>query len=430
MPARKSSSPVSAAAAAEPLEHRLLLAATLTHRGTLVVNGTAAGDVIVVRRDPLRTSKILATVNNVGAKFNAQSVKRIEIYGQAGADSLTLDDSLGIISARGASLFGGGGGDTLVGGLAAAYFEGGPGDDSILGSSKGDLILGGRGRDTVAGGRGDDFVSGGDDDDRLAGARGNDHLYGDAGNDSLFGEDGDDTLGGDNEDNLFFSGLGDPGNFAGNDSLNGGNGDDWLVGGRQSETLDDNNGRDTLTGGAGNDILDARALAVANNPADTITDRQAGDVVPVEDHTRTATAQEVAEGEDAYVIHDHANLFVHINDGGTMRDVVVQAGIGDFVGGANTGPRMHVHEGQEGRIHMHDLDPHVFTLGEFFRNWGVSMGADHIGRYVSGNGHTLKFTVAHNGGNGPNETIADPYNYVIRGRNLFDTGDFITITYM
>lgn len=206
----------------ERLESRTLLSATLSSKGTLVAEGTSGNDAIVISRDPQRTSKILVSIGGSGTKFNAASVKRIEMYGDGGADRLTLDDSLGIISARGASLYGGDGNDTLVGGLAGATFDGGNDDDSILGSSKADLILGQSGKDTLIGGKGDDKILGGFGNDVLYGSAGNDQLYGDAGNDSVFGEEGTDTLAGDGEDQLWFKGLAVPGDATGNDSLNGG----------------------------------------------------------------------------------------------------------------------------------------------------------------------------------------------------------------
>src|SRR4051812_42057224 len=86
----------------EGLEPRRMLAATLSARGTLMVEGTSHGDTIVISRDPKRTTKILATVNGLGVKFPSASVKRIEMYGDGGSDRVTLDDSLGVISARGA----------------------------------------------------------------------------------------------------------------------------------------------------------------------------------------------------------------------------------------------------------------------------------------------------------------------------------------
>ena len=424
------------AAAVETLENRLLLTAVLSAKGTLAVIGTGGNDTIVVERHPTIADQVRATINGTAQVFNRANVRRVEIYGQSGNDNARLDDSLAILSRKGATLFGGAGNDTLVGGLAGVNFLGGKHADSILGGSRNDIIFGGDGADTIIGGRGNDRIFGDEGADAIRGWLGNDLMYGDAGNDTLFGEDGDDTLGGDGEDRLFFVGGTDPTNFAGNDSLRGGAGNDWLVGGRQSATLNDNNGLDTLDGGTGNDILDSRGwLAPSTNPFDTIIGREAGDIVPMEDYTRVATADEIAEGDEAYAVHDHADIIIRVFDNGALRTVRVQPGIGDFVdpGTANTSPRVHVHEGQEGRIHWHDLDaqdPDTFTLGRFFRNWGVSIDQHHIGRYFVGNGRNLTVTVDHNGAGGNDvETISDPYNYVIQGANLFGTGDVITITY-
>src|SRR4051794_2746591 len=157
----------------EPLEPRKLLSATLSAKGTLVADGTSGNDIIAISRDLKRPTKILVTINGVGAKFPSGSVKRIEMTGQGGADRLSLNDSLGIISARGATLLGGDGNDTLEGGLAAATFDGNNGDDSILGSSKADVMMGSGGNDTLIGGKGDDQEFGGG---------GADHIFGSAGN--------------------------------------------------------------------------------------------------------------------------------------------------------------------------------------------------------------------------------------------------------
>jgi Ca2+-binding RTX toxin-like protein len=419
-------------AVVEALESRWMLSATLSAKGTLVADGGSGNDVIVISRDPRRASKIRATINGVGAKFPAASVKRIEMYGEGGADRLTLDDSLGIISARGATLMGEAGNDTLVGGLAAVTFDGGSEDDTIVGSSKADVMLGGTGNDRLVGGKGNDQGSGGAGNDVIYGSGGNDMLYGDANNDTIFGEAGDDTIGGDGEDRFQFKGLSAPAALTGNDSLDGGDGEDWITGGDESATLhDQDNGLDTITGGAGNDIVDARGFNT--NPDDVITDRQAGDIVPTEDHTRAATAGEIAEGEAAYAVHVHATLIIRINDNGTLRQVQIPAGLGDFVDPnvANTGPRFHTHPGQEGILHMHDLDPHVFTLAEFFSNWGVTFDRNHIGRYVVGNGHTLTMTVKHGGVNGGHKTLANSEfeAYVIQGALDPLNGDIITITY-
>lgn len=422
-----------AASVVEDLEPRRLLAAVLSARGTLVVEGTASADVIVISRDPKRTTKILATVNGVGAKFPSASVKRIEMYGDDGGDHVTLNDNLGVISARGASLYGGDGDDTLVGGLASAVFDGGNGADSILGSSRSDVIYGGLANDTLIGGKGDDLIVGGGNDDVIHGSAGNDLLYGDGGSDTIYGEDGNDTIGGDGEDRFTFNGVGAPPSMIANDSLVGGNGDDWITGGDESATLhDQDNGKDTITGGAGNDVLDARGWSVGSgNLDDVITDRQSGDIVPMENYTRPATPAEVALGEAGYAVHAHAVIHLNITDEtGTPRTVLIPAGLGDFVDPDvnDTSPRIHTHSGDTSVIHMHDFDPHVFTLGEFFRGWGVTISATNVGRYQAARGHTLTVTVTH--GNGQTETIADPYNYVIRGAEDAADGDQITVTYV
>ncbi|GGG41655.1 hypothetical protein GCM10010964_31500 [Caldovatus sediminis] len=108
-------------------------------------------------------------------------------------------------------------------------FEGGAGDDSIVGSAARDLIGGGEGRDTLTGGGGRDTLLGGAGDDLLAGGGGADRLE---------GGDGADTLHG---------GSATSPNLSGADILFGGAGDDLLVGG---------DGDDSLVGGAGNDVFE------------------------------------------------------------------------------------------------------------------------------------------------------------------------------
>jgi len=424
-----SAHPAQSPARLESLETRTMLSAVVSSRGTLAVAGTSSADVISIQRDLKRPSKILVTINGAGQKFDGTTVKRIEMVGGAGDDQITLNDSLGIISGRGATLWGDAGNDTLTGGLAGVTLLGGDDADLLYGSTLGDTVDGGNGNDTVYGGRGNDFVTGGAGADSLLGWLGDDQMYGDAGNDTLFGEDGNDTLGGDNEDVLWLVGKVDPVNFAGNDSLNGGEGNDWLVGGRQSVSLNDNNGLDTLTGGAGNDVLDSRGWANSGNAFDVITDRAAGDIVPMENHTRVATAQEIANGEESYAVHQHSKLNININDNGTTRAVWIEGNIGEFVDPnvANTFVRLHVHATQEGYIHFHDLENGTITLGEFFRSWGVTVSPTHIGRYVVGNGHTLTFSVKH--GNGQIQSLTDPYGYVILGNFNPTLGDVITITY-
>lgn len=124
-----------------------------------------------------------------------------------------------------------------------AIFDGGAGNDSLLGSAGNDLLYGNSGDDTLVGG---------DGQDSLYGVDGKDSLIGGGGNDLLRGQDGDDTLAGDDGlDQLF----GD----SGNDSLDAGADDDVADGGEGNDTIAGGDGDDTLNGGTGNDVLTADA---------------------------------------------------------------------------------------------------------------------------------------------------------------------------
>jgi Ca2+-binding RTX toxin-like protein len=121
-------------------------------------------------------------------------------------------------------------GDVIVGTACAdrivvpptvTYVDGGPGDDTIVGSlttaASGSCETGCHleaGSQTFEGGPGDDIV------------------YGDRGNDILRGNEGDDRL---------YGGIGD-------DRLEGGAGDDWLSGGFGSDTIDGQEGSDFVRG--------------------------------------------------------------------------------------------------------------------------------------------------------------------------------------
>ena len=164
----------------------------------------------------------------------------------------------------GNELYGGAGDDTLHGGGLVPgywdYLEGGPGADTLIGSSPNgntttfaayrtspeavtvDLHDG-----TALGGdaTGDTFESiqsllGSRHDDTLAGDDANNVLVGGDGRDRLDGRDGDDMLHG---DHIKGHSNGD------NDTLDGGPGHDWLAGGP---------GADSLSGGAGEDTADYR----------------------------------------------------------------------------------------------------------------------------------------------------------------------------
>ena len=104
--------------------------------------------------------------------FVKAAINRIEILALAGHDSISLDPSLTI----------------------PATIRGGAGNDSIVGGGGDDVIYGDAGIDTVLGGGGNDIILGGTDADYLYGGLGNDLLIGGAGSDWLYGEGGDDIL--------------------------------------------------------------------------------------------------------------------------------------------------------------------------------------------------------------------------------------------
>ena len=155
------------------------------------------------------------------------------------------------------ALFGGGGRDSLYGG---------DGDDLLEGQDADDLLHGELGFDTLDGGPGNDLLYGAEDNDLLLGRSGDDTLSGDAGRDTVNGNSGDDrVLGGDGHDKLF-GGSGNDfldggrdnnslnGN-SGNDRLQGNHGDDWLQGSRGDDTVLGGDGRDRLFGDRGDDAL-------------------------------------------------------------------------------------------------------------------------------------------------------------------------------
>ena len=133
-------------------------------------------------------------------------------------------------------LYGGFGGDTLVGGDDR---------DDLWGEDGSDWLYGGAGGDLAVAGAGDDLLIGEDGDDWLYAEDGNDFAYGGAGVDYLFGQGGNDVLVAQAGDDWLYGG-------AGNDVLNGGAGWDLYFGEAGSDTFEvwltdmTSGGRDTV----------------------------------------------------------------------------------------------------------------------------------------------------------------------------------------
>src|SRR5262249_27577619 len=97
----------------------------------------------------------------------------IQVFGQAGNDTITFNEANGALP-RG-NLFGGAGNDTITGG------------------SGNDLIFGPAGTHPTLGTGGSDFLFGGSENDILTGGDGDDQVFGEAGDDRMIWNPGDDT---------------------------------------------------------------------------------------------------------------------------------------------------------------------------------------------------------------------------------------------
>ncbi len=238
-------------------------------RGLLTAFGSSGKDTIKFSRDA--AGDILTddgTVPVLGGTPTVANTSLIEAFGQAGNDTISLDESNGALPA--AQLFGGDGNDTI---------SGGSGNDLLFGQSGNDTLLGEGGNDQLFGGDGNDVLTGGPGNDQVFGQNGNDTMIwnpGD-GSDVLEGGDGNDTaqVNGDNGAETFtISANGtrvlfartDPAPFTldigtteklvlhangGDDVITAGNGLAGLI----QLTLDGGAGNDTITGGDGNDTL-------------------------------------------------------------------------------------------------------------------------------------------------------------------------------
>lgn len=251
---------------------------------TLEVTGTAAADVIRVRKVNLNSgAKLNVILNGVVWKFNAPNVSAITIDGLAGNDRLTVDQSISIP----AVLRGGDGNDIL---------NGGSGDDTLEGGSGNDILNGRRGSDAMTGGLGNDAyvfspsTAGmeaetvteqiNEGTDRLVfasqvlsvsvalGKRSIQDVHLNRTLKLNSGSSIENVIGGKGDDRLIGNSLGNriTGN-GGNDILVGLSGSDILFGGSGRDVLIGGFGTDRLNGGAEDDILIA-----GRTTSDTVTD--------------------------------------------------------------------------------------------------------------------------------------------------------------
>src|SRR5260370_819866 len=154
--------------------------------GLLSVFGDDLADQITLSRDA--AGRILingGAIPVLGGQPTVANTTLMQVFGQGGNDTITLDESNGALPA--AQLFGGNGNDTLTGGSGNDMLFGGAGNDTLLGKGGNDLLFGGAGNDTLIGGTGDDPALGEAGNDRMVWNPGD-------GSDVVEGQDGTDTL--------------------------------------------------------------------------------------------------------------------------------------------------------------------------------------------------------------------------------------------
>src|SRR5262245_6979777 len=237
--------------------------------GLLSELGDGVDNTIVTSRDA--AGQLFVNGGSVpinGGQATVANTSTIQVFGQGGNDTISLNEANGALPA--ALLFGGGGNDTLTGGSGDDQLFGGAGNDTLLGKGGNDLLFGGAGNDTLTGGAGNDQVFGEAGNDRMIWNPGD-------GSDLFEGGDGTDTAevnGGNGSETFTITANGsrvrfdrtDPAPFfldigtTENLDLNANGGDDGItasngLAGLIQLTLDGGAGNDRITGGDGNDLL-------------------------------------------------------------------------------------------------------------------------------------------------------------------------------
>ena len=290
-PRRAGSPPRSFTPRLEPLDERVLPAVfavfTPAAGGLLSVFGDAADNAVTISRDAAGSILVNGgAVTVFGGTPTVVNTTSVSVFGQAGNDTVTLDEANGALPK--ANLFGGAGDDTLTGGSGA---------DQLFGQAGNDTLLGKRGNDYLFGGAGNDALTGGGGNDQSFGQAGNDRMIWNPGDGSALNEGGAGTdtvevIGGNVSETYtvtangarvrfdrvtpapFFLDIGTTENLnvnlnggddtftAGNGlatliqvSVDGGAGNDTITGGDGADRLSGGEGNDLVTGGRGNDAL-------------------------------------------------------------------------------------------------------------------------------------------------------------------------------
>ncbi len=252
----------------------------------LTVFGDSLDNTITISRNAAGTILVNGgAVATLGGTPTVANTSLILVFGQAGNDTITLNEANGALPA--AQLFGGDGNDVLTGGSGNDMLFGQGGNDTLLGKGGNDLLFGGDGNDALTGGAGSDQVFGQAGNDRMIWNPGD-------GSDLNEGGDGSDTVevnGGNGAETFTITANGtrvrldrtDPAPFSvdigtsENLVLNANGGDDVITAGNGLAnliqlTLNGGAGNDTITGGDGNDLL------IGGDGNDVITGGRGNDV--------------------------------------------------------------------------------------------------------------------------------------------------------
>lgn len=319
--------------------------------GALTVLGDAADNVIEVSRNA--AGELLVNGGAVkihGGTPTVANTSRIQIFGLAGDDQLSLNEANGTLPS--ARLYGGSGNDTLISGAAADFLFGEAGNDTLLGKGGVDFLFGGAGNDTLTGGAGNDQVFGqagsdrmiwnpGDGTDLNEGGAGTDTVEVNGGNgaeDFVLSANGarvrfDRTTPGPfsldigtseafvlnaNDGNDTFSATGNLAALiqvtvdggAGDDTINGTNGADRLLGGDGNDLIDGNAGADVALLGAGDDTF----IWDPGDGSDTIEGQDGADTMRFNGSDLNEVFTASANGERLRFLRNLGNIVMDTND--------------------------------------------------------------------------------------------------------------------
>jgi len=319
--------------------------------GILTVFGDSLNNAITVSRNAAGALLVNGgAVNVLGGTPTVANTALIQVFGQGGNDTITLDEASGALPA--ANLFGGAGNDTLTGGS---------GNDQIFGQGGNDTLLGKGGFDFLFGGSENDVLTGGDADDQVFGQAGDDRMIWNPGDDTDLNEGGIgiDTVevnGGNGaeiftvtangtrvrfdrlnpapftidigtSENLVLNMNGGDDSFSatgnlatlikltvdggtGNDTVLGGNGNDTLLGGDGNDFIDGNQGNDSAQMGAGDDVFQWDP----GDGNDTVEGQDGNDILLFNGSALGEIFEASANGQRVRFTRNIGNIVMDLND--------------------------------------------------------------------------------------------------------------------